>query len=382
MIKLRVKQSIENKGISSRAAIVHSSEVGDIETPQPIFSNSELNKLFELNRSKFLSSNLTPDNKVIEISREFTSDKIRFLNKDSKTFDKYKKELSRKASAFDDKLKLFRPDVKKAIRIDDKTSAFFNELGVQGDFDWIVVQEESYNSSPDSFIKRITDSREQVYSDIVNERTKDIIPTLWPSSREDVFKKKVHAVIDNGFKAIGINYESAIINRPNYYYLKKIAQDNDLITMLFNCEKTFRSNHITAMNHFMTLFNFDFISLKGKVVINSDVKLKTNYEPRILDKNTLGHLKIRDYIGRYKNTPIGSMIIDSGLSLTRFIEKYNTVDLLPEAIKLHNSTTSFSEFSIERREILDKNLDDYIKNKEYLLKAADKVFQYNSNRIV
>ena len=232
MIKLRVKQSIENKGISSRAAIVHSSEVGDIETPQPIFSNSELNKLFELNRSKFLSSNLTPDNKVIEISREFTSDKIRFLNKDSKTFDKYKKELSRKASAFDDKLKLFRPDVKKAIRIDDKTSAFFNELGVQGDFDWIVVQEESYNSSPDSFIKRITDSREQVYSDIVNERTKDIIPTLWPSSREDVFKKKVHAVIDNGFKAIGINYESAIINRPNYYYLKKIAQDNDLITML------------------------------------------------------------------------------------------------------------------------------------------------------
>ena len=329
-----------------------------------------------------MPSKFTPDNKVIEISREFTSDKIRFLNKDSKTFDKYKKELSRKASAFDDKLKLFRPDVKKAIRIDDKTSAFFNELGVQGDFDWIVVQEESYNSSPDSFIKRITDSREQVYSDIVNERTKDIIPTLWPSSREDVFKKKVHAVIDNGFKAIGINYESAIINRPNYYYLKKIAQDNDLITMLFNCEKTFRSNHITAMNHFMTLFNFDFISLKGKVVINSDVKLKTNYEPRILDKNTLGHLKIRDYIGRYKNTPIGSMIIDSGLSLTRFIEKYNTVDLLPEAIKLHNSTTSFSEFSIERREILDKNLDDYIKNKEYLLKAADKVFQYNSNRIV
>ncbi len=382
MIKLRVKQSIENKGISSRAAIVHSSEVGDIETPQPIFSNSELNKLFELNRSKFLSSNLTPDNKVIEISREFTSDKIRFLNKDSKTFDKYKKELSRKASAFDDKLKLFRPDVKKAIRIDDKTSAFFNELGVQGDFDWIVVQEESYNSSPDSFIKRITDSREQVYSDIVNERTKDIIPTLWPSSREDVFKKKVHAVIDNGFKAIGINYESAIINRPNYYYLKKIAQDNDLITMLFNCEKTFRSNHITAMNHFMTLFNFDFISLKGKMIIDTDIKLKANYEPRILDKNTLGHLKISDYTKRYNNAPIGSTIIDKDLSLIKFIEKYNTVDLLSEAIKLHNSTTSFSEFSIERRAILDNNLDEYLKNREYLLKAVDKVFQYNSNRIV
>ena len=382
MIKLRVKQSIENKGISSRAAIVHSSEVGDIETPQPIFSNSELNKLFELNRSKFLSSNITPDNKVIEISREFTSDKIRFLNKDSKTFDKYKKELSRKASAFDDKLKLFRPDVKKAIRIDDKTSAFFNELGVQGDFDWIVVQEESYNSSPDSFIKRITDSREQVYSDIVNERTKDIIPTLWPSSREDVFKKKVHAVIDNGFKAIGINYESAIINRPNYYYLKKIAQDNDLITMLFNCEKTFRSNHITAMNHFMTLFNFDFISLKGKMIIDTDIKLKANYEPRILDKNTLGHLKISDYTKRYNNAPIGSTIIDKDLSLIKFIEKYNTVDLLSEAIKLHNSTTSFSEFSIERRAILDNNLDEYLKNREYLLKAVDKVFQYNSNRIV
>ena len=382
MIKLRVKQSVENKGIFSRAAIVQSSEVGNIETPQPIFSNSELNKLFELNKSKFLPSKFTPDNKVIEISREFTSDKIRFLNKDDKIFDKYKKELSRKASTFNDRIKLFRPEVKKTTRIDDKTNAFFIELGIQGDFDWIVTQEESYNSSPDSFVKRIAKSRDQVYSDIVNERTKDIIPTLWPSSREDIFKKKVDAVVDSGFKAIGINYESTIINRPNYYYLEKVARDNDLITMLFNCEKTFRSNHITAMNHFMTLFNFDFISLKGKMIIDTDIKLKANYEPRILDKNTLGHLKISDYTKRYNNAPIGSTIIDKDLSLIKFIEKYNTVDLLSEAIKLHNSTTSFSEFSIERRAILDNNLDEYLKNREYLLKAVDKVFQYNSNRIV
>ena len=382
MIKLRVKQSVENKGISSRAAVIQSSEIGDIETPQPIFSNSESNKLLELNKSKFLPSKFIPENKVIEISREFTSDKIRFLNKNDKIFDKYKKELIRKASPFNDKIKLFRPEVNKKTKIDDKANAFFTELGVQGDFDWIVIPEESYNSSPDSFIKRIINTREQIYSDIINERTKDMIPTLWTGGKEDVFKKKVDAVIDNGFKAIGINYESTIANRPNYYYLKKVAQDKDLITMLFNCEKTFRSNYTTAMNHFMTLFNFDFISLKGKVVIDPNVKLKTNYGPRILDKSTLGYLKISDYISRYRNTLIGSTILDSGLGLTKFIEKYNTVDLLSEAIKLHNSTTSFSEFSIERHEIIDKNLDDYIKNKEYLLKAVDKVFQYNSNRIV
>ena len=104
MIKIRVKQSVEDKGIFSRAAIVKSSEIGDIETPQPIFSNSESNKLFELNKSRFLSSKFIPENKVIEVSREFTSDKIRFLNKDGKTFDRYKKELSRKASAFNDKI--------------------------------------------------------------------------------------------------------------------------------------------------------------------------------------------------------------------------------------------------------------------------------------
>ncbi len=380
MIKLRVKQSVENKGIFSRAAIVQSSEVGDIETPQPIFSNSESNKLFELNKSKFLPSKFTPENKVIEISREFTSDKIRFLNKDDKIFDKYKKELIRKASPFNDKIKLFRPEVNKKTKIDDKANVFFTELGIQGDFDWIVTQEESYNSSPDSFIRRIITTRDQAYSDIINEKTKDIIPTLWTGGKEDVFRKKVDAVIDNGFKAIGINYESTLANRPNYYYLKKVAQDKDLITMLFNCEKTFRSNYTTAMNHFMTLFNFDFISLKGKVVIDADVKLKTKYEPRILDKNTLGHLKISDYLSRYKNTPIGSTILDGALGLTKFIEKYNTVDLLPEAIKLHNSTTSFSEFSIERKEILDKNLDEYIKNKEYLLKAANKVFGYGSKQ--
>jgi hypothetical protein len=382
MIKLRVKQSVENKGISSRAAVIQSSEIGDIETPQPIFSNSESNKLLELNKSKFLPSRFIPKNKVIEISREFTSDKIRFLNKNDKIFDKYKKELIRKASPFNDKIKLFRPEVNKKTKIDDKANAFFTELGVQGDFDWIVIPEESYNSSPDSFIKRIINTREQIYSDIINERTKDMIPTLWTGGKENIFKKKVDAVIDNGFKVIGINYESTIANRSNYYYLKKVAQDKDLITMLFNCEKTFRSNYTTAMNHFMTLFNFDFISLKGKVVIDPNVKLKTNYGPRILDKSTLGYLKISDYISRYRNTPIGSTILDSGLDLTKFIEKYNTVDLLSEAIKLHNSTTSFSEFSIERREIIDKNLDGYIKNKEYLLKAVDKVFQYNSNRIV
>ena len=162
MIKLRVKQSVENKGILSRAAIVQSSEVGDIETPQPIFSNSESNKLLELNKSKFLPSKFVPENKVIEVSREFTSDKIRLLNKDDKIFDKYKKELIRKAAQFNDKIKLFRPEVNRKTRIDDKANAFFTELGVQGDFDWIVTQEESYNSSPDSFIKRIITTREQI----------------------------------------------------------------------------------------------------------------------------------------------------------------------------------------------------------------------------
>lgn len=382
MIKLRVKQSVENKGVFSRAAIVQSSEVGDIETPQPILSNSEVNKLFEINKSKFLLSNFVPDNKVIEISREFTGDKIKFLTRNNKIFDKYKKELSRKASPFNDKIKLFRPEVNKNTRIDDKANAFFTELGVQGDFDWIVTSEESYNSSPDSFIKRITNTREQTYSDIINEKTKDIIPTLWISGREDIFKKKVNAVIDNGFKAVGINYESTIINRPNYYYLKKLALDNDLITMLFSCEKTFRFDYTTAMNHFMTLFNFDFISLKGKVVINPDVKLKTRYQPRILDKKTLGHLKLSDYIGIYKTAPLGNNVLDNGLDLKKFIEKYNTVDLLSEAIKLHNATASFSEFSVERQEIIDKNLDGYIKNKKYLLNAADKVFRYNSSRII
>ena len=320
MIKLRVKQSVENKGISSRAAVVQSSEVGDIETPQPIFSNSEANKLLELNKSKFLPSKVVPENKVIEISREFTGDKIRLLNKDDSVFDKYKKELIRKASQFNDKIKLFRPEVNKKTRIDDKANAFFTELGVQGDFDWIVTQEESYNSSSDSFIKRITTTREQTYSDIINEKTKDIIPTLWTGGKGDIFKKKVDAVVDNGFKAIGINYESTITNRPNYYYLKKAAQDKDLITMLFNCEKTFRSNYTTAMNHFMTLFNFDFISLKGKIVIDADFKLKTNYEPKVLDRTTLGHLKIGDYLNRHKNTPIGSTMLDGGLGLKKFIE--------------------------------------------------------------
>ncbi len=382
MIRLKVKQSIENKGLLSRAAVVQSSEVGDIETPQPIFSSSELNRMLELNKSRFLPSKFIPKNNVIEISREFTSYKIKFLNKDIKVFERYRKELISKASQFNDKIKLFRPDVKKMTRIDDKTSAFFTELGVQGDFDWIVAQEESYNSSPDSFVKRITNTRDIVYSDIVNEKTKDVIPTLWPSSREDVFKKKVDLVIDNGFKAIGINCESVIANRPNYYYLRKVAQDKDLITMLFNCPKTPMFNKTTAMNHFMTLFNFDFISLRGKFVINADIKLRYKYEPKILDRNTLGYLKFSQYLDKYKSASIGNNLIDGGLSLKKFIEKYNTVDLLPEAIKLHNSLASFSEFSVQRKEILDNELDSYIKSKDYLLMAADRVLQYNSNRII
>ncbi len=384
MIKLRVKQSVENKGIFSRAAIVHSSEVGDIETPQPIFSNSESNKLLELNKSKFLPSKFIPENKVMEITRHLTQERLQALSSDSKVFDKYKKELLGKTSRYKDRIRVFRPDINKKTRLTDKANIALADLADQADFDWITVQEESCASSADAFTKRLNNTREQILQDVVSKKTKDLVPTLWAMGREDIFQAKIDSIIDNGFKVIGILSASPLTYWANYEYLRKISNDKDILTVLFDCDRTTQFNHTTAMNHFMTLYNFDLIAIKNIIKLSPEavIKLKEKkYEPKLLDGDSLGYLHLSDFKQKYGARKLGKSILDANLNTTQFVKKFEEVDLLQEAIALRNASISYSEFAVERQEIADKNLDSYIKSKAFLLKAANKAFNYQSRLI-
>lgn len=239
------------------------------------------------------------------------------------------------------------------------------------------IQDIKYNSSSDQFEKRIVKTRDYVEDE---EKIEETIPTLRMDTKDTTFIEKINRIVDNGFKKVNLIYASIGNFLPNYQYVQKISEKNDdILFIISEVEKTWRSNKKTSMLHILQLFGIDAFALKLVKPIKIGKYKVVWRKAKRLDRKTLGHITYDEHKKFYGEMNDCNCPVDEDRGITNFYDVFNGAELLREGIGVHNAFDSFREFLVGRKFIVEDNFRNYLRKKLFMIPAIRKIFGWDLN---
>lgn len=349
-----------------------------IDTPSPIPTSSDIEKLIEIRKAVKHLSNLEFTQPITEIKKFYSLPMLRNLqNRNSPASERLKNQVE---NACDNtKFSIFRLIVSRDVDFIDNLNDIYTETQIQAETSLMLIKDRKFNSPINIFDKRIQNTREYIESNHDKGKYASIFPELRPDMPLNLLEQKIRAVYDNGFEGISFIHVPYYKILKQYLHIQNIAQKMDIVFYLAGSPPVWHINKKTSMPHFfMSAFGFDMVSVqyprrfynKPKSHKTLIPKKKIKKQPNLMKFNNRNWGLVNPY---QWDATCDCPVHKDHKNSASFRNAWNGSGLMLPALNYHNITDGHREMSIARKFIMHKELSDYLGQKKHIAEAVRKV---------
>lgn len=338
---------------------------GTFQTPERIITSTESNYK---RRVRILDDPY--ENPVFEVIGHFTHENIELLHTKNGPFARRKTDISAHVRGYEDMITKFYPQMKKDTKLSPTDARTLADLQRYCGFDLITIPDLSINSKAEDFERHITKLAENFILEYSNAEP---IPYVDMGMKEELFKRKVDAIWDNGgiFKVMGVIFRSPPQNYANFNHLYE-NYDMDIWIHASGVNRYYPRNWTTAQMHIPQIYGIDTCSILSQKV-GGEPRPKPIEKIKLYDPKTLGIIEIGKHREKYGNELDCDCPVCSGKTLDEFVDEYTInhkgekdILLLDTWCKLHEAFTSPNEFENGRIAIKENRIKEYFAEKEFI----------------
>lgn len=346
-----------------------------IFTPDRSLSSTESRYSYSLKKWGF--QNVGFNHTIFEMRKRYSQGDLNKLHTNDPFFENLKYlEANLKGNA--GRLSLFRPlFYRRDTEVGWTANYALMRLGLEAGYKLITIQDTKITSPIEEFISRMEKSRSEMESTCHMPKAFELIPTVHLGTRSDLlFKQKIKACIDMGFKAVSLIYASYRHSMGNLMALQEIAKDTDTFFICSDVDRRARGGDASLM-HFLQNFGIDV----------SSVRMPPRHDPNLnkpilrrFDQHTLGMLTPDMHKQHHGISLKCDCFVCRGqnhLTLYKMQEKFGVSGLIM-AMNAHEAVKSPEEFANGRQYIASNEFQDYVKGKPYLLDISGDIPAHNA----
>lgn len=347
----------------------------NIDTPSPIPTSQDLEKLIELKRAVAHLKKLDFTQPITEINKFYSPKMLANLEKSPSASERMKNQVEDICDHVN--LSMLRLVISRDAEFTDKLNGAYTETQIQAQTSFLLINDRKFNAPINDFDKRMGNTREYIESHHDSEKYCAILPTMRMDMPMDLFKQKIQVAEDSGFEGIVFIHAPYYKAWRQYLYMQEIAKEKDIWLHLSGCTPVWHINKKTSMPHFYTsFFGFDTASV---------LHPRRFYKKSKDEKKPAKKKSSRPKFKKFNNMSWGIVEppewdntckcpIDKGhKSSSSFINAWHGSGLIFSALNYHNITDGHREMSIARKFIMHKELQEYLRRKIYIAESVRKV---------
>lgn len=357
MIISKINLEGVDKGSNARALTLKS-EKGKIEFPTKIPNISELREA----RLQGLLNKLPTI--VYEYVKFLNLDKIKKLSKENGKMRDYVSSTLKEVKVIEDyNVTKFFPKIPLNVRLSFDDLITLIDFQIFSHIDLLCVPDSTTTAR--EYLNNIS----KVISYLDEKGIKiEVMPYLNTAHRIGVFESKLKGLVDQGFKAIGLDIRGALGIYPQLRFTSGFLRDKDVWIHASNVSQRYPRSNL-SFTHLLPYFGIDSFS---KTIFLPPREKRISILPdkvKRFDRQTLGMLDKENHKNKHGENLSCDCPICEKTDLNGFYSGSGR-QILGRS-KVHEIFSSFKEFTVARNKIMEHEFMDYMRSKEFARPVID-----------
>lgn len=366
----------------ARAGSIRLNKYDDaIETPTRAMTNSDFGHIKSLREIGLFKDGFdSVPNRIIEVSSPFWPNRLRTLD-DSYATGKQEEQLYQYVED-QSRLTVYSPVFSKTSVVSDKNNEILMNIQQQAGFKAITICDRNAASSAEILKRRIEDAKQHISTYDNGDKLAIFVQLEMKGASDSLFVDKLKTIADSHIDGLILKYGSLKNNLNKYISLYKIFNNKNIFLHLSGIRASFKGSRMKTSMYIMMLMpmlGFDSVSLWSIGFSDAKEHIIRFGDARRFNPITYAYQKVEKIYKDYKK-PMGcDCLIDNGLTVNDFSNKFIGTVTLNDANKIHDLLTSHKEFKLERAAIKTRDITSLIEKKS-LAKEAVSSLNLLSNR--